>query len=222
MSETGRTMKYLIAVPCMSMVHTDFMNSLLGLRRTGEPHIATSVNSLIYDSRNTFSARACEEYDRVLFLDSDMVIPNDAMQRLAEDMDEGRDFVSGIYFARKLPTAPIVYSKVEYGTAEDGTLKACAEHYRDYPRDSLFEVAGCGMGCTMISTDLLKKVWAKYGPPFDPLTQLGEDLSFCLRVTELGCKIWCDSRVKCGHVGNYTFNEATFLAQQAAQNGRTV
>ena len=43
--------------------------------------------------------------------------------------------------------------------------------------------------------------------PFMPVGGFGEDLSFCLRAREAGLKLYCDSRVRCGHVGNVIFNE---------------
>ena len=59
----------------------------------------------------------------------------------------------------------------------------------------------------MMNTSLLKEVEAKYGLPFAPMIGFGEDLSFCLRVKDLGKKIWCDSRVKVGHIGYKTYGE---------------
>ena len=35
----------------------------------------------------------------------------------------------------------------------------------------------------------------------------GEDLAFCLRVKDLGKKVYCDSRIKVGHIGYKTFGE---------------
>jgi hypothetical protein len=35
----------------------------------------------------------------------------------------------------------------------------------------------------------------------------GEDISFCLRVKELGKKMYCDSSVKMGHVGQFVYDE---------------
>ena len=39
------------------------------------------------------------------------------------------------------------------------------------------------------------------------LLGFGEDLSFCIRAQELGRKIYCDSRIKMGHVGLRVFEE---------------
>ena len=69
----------------------------------------------------------------------------------------------------------------------------------------------------MTSVDLLRRVWDNYGPPFDPATQIGEDLACCLRVRDLGVKMHCDSRVKCGHVGTLIYDEKVYLGQRASE-----
>ena len=48
-------MKTLIAIPCMDMVHTDFLRALLSLEVSGEIQFTTAQSSLIYDSRNNLA-----------------------------------------------------------------------------------------------------------------------------------------------------------------------
>ena len=209
-------MKTLIAIPCLNMVHTDFMTSMLNLRKTKDTSYATSINCLIYDSRNGFAASAITNgYDRVLWLDSDMVFQPDLLERLSADMDEtGSEYVSALYFTRRLPTKPVVYSRIDYEPGGDGIpAKAHAEPYWDYPKDTMFLCAGTGFGAVMTSTNLLKRIWDKYGEPFNPLPHMGEDLSFCYRAGQMGYYLFCDSRVKVGHIGGMIFDEQTYTAQ---------
>ena len=207
--------KILIAIPCMDMWPHQFGESLINLRKTTETHYAVKANSLIYDSRNNFAAHAIMNgYDRVLWLDSDMKFDSDLLTRLNADMDEHHlDFVSGIYFKRHRPMKPVVYKDLIYEVSDDNTINAKAISYTDYPRDSLFEVKGAGFGAVLTKTSMLKAVWEKYGPPFQPLIQMGEDLAFCFKATSMGYKLWCDSRIKAGHVGMDTFDEAMYLEQ---------
>ena len=45
-------------------------------------------------------------------------------------------------------------------------------------------------------------VHEKYGGCFFPVNGVGgEDLSFIRRAKECGVEVWCDSSVKCGHIG---------------------
>lgn len=208
----------LIAIPCMSMVHTQFMQSLLELRKTGNTSYAVYQSSMIYDSRNNFAANALKKgFDRVLWIDSDMTFEPDMLTRLSDDIDEGHDLVAALAFKRQYPVEPVVYKNIEYNPAE---LKVVAEPFRDYPSDSVFPIKGCGFGCVMTTTDLLQRVWEKYGPPFDPLTQMGEDLSFCYRAGLIGADMVCDSRVKVGHIGNVVFDERVYLAQPDVAKAR--
>ena len=211
--------KTLIAIPCMDMLPVGFFTSMMNLRKPEGTSYAPFSNCLIYDSRNTFVVNAIEGgFDRILWLDSDMVFEPDLLERLSADMDSGLEFVSALAFKRRIPTGPTIYKELVYDRRDDGTLKVKAEPYKDYPKDELFEIAGSGFGAVMTSTDLLKRVWDTYGPPFDPMTQIGEDLACCWRVKQIGCKMYCDSRVKVGHIGTYIFCEDTYLHQIASAN----
>ena len=71
--------------------------------------------------------------------------------------------------------------------------------------DGLFEIAGSGFGCVMTSVSLLKRMVEKYGAPFTPMMGLGEDLAFCWRVKQNGGKMYCDGRIRCGHIGQKVY-----------------
>ena len=129
--------------------------------------------------------------------------------RLSEHLDLGREMISGLYVSRKAPIHPVIYKSIRRDPLDNGFLPV-AEAYSDYPRDSLFPVAGCGFGAVMMTTELLRRLQAAYGLPFTPLPGFGEDLSFCLRVRELGREIWCDSSIKLGHAGMTVYTEADF------------
>ena len=203
----------LIAVPCLDMMHTDFVISLTGLRHDGNVKFVYCASSLVYDSRNSLARRAIiENYDRVLWLDSDMKFDTDLLQKLSADLDQGLDMVSGLYITRKPPIKPCIFEKVGYDHIEDSMeVKPFAKSYYEYPKNQLFEIEACGFGAVLMNTSLMKEVEQNYGLPFAPVIGFGEDISFCLRVKELGKKMYCDSRVKVGHVGNYVFTEDTYL-----------
>lgn len=200
-------MKYLIAVPCMDMIHTTFMTSLLNLKRPGDGQIAVSQSSLVYDSRNRLAEMAVKGgYDRVMWFDSDMSFAPDTMERLIADMDTGLDFVCGLCFSRKEPIVPCIYKALL--TLPTGETKAIP--YEPYPEGKLFDIEGAGLACAMVSTELIWRVFDRYGQPFSPVPGWGEDLSFCLRARDLGAKLWCDSRIEIGHIGQAVINADTY------------
>ncbi len=208
-------MKTMIAIPCMDMLHTDFARDLLSLRTEGQVQYAFSQASLVYEGRNTLAGMAIDGgFDRVLWLDSDMQFKPDLFERLNADLDEGRGCVTGLYFTRKRPIKPVVYKAVGLDRRGEEPIPK-AESYHDWPEDTIFPVAACGFGAVMMTTELLRKVRDAYKLPFSPVLGFGEDLSFCMRCTELGETIWCDSRIQLGHVGLAVYNEKLYREERS-------
>ena len=208
--------KTMIAIPCMDTVPAQFMERLLALQRPEGTMIITARSSLVYDSRNILSKMALDQgYDRILWLDSDMVFPADLLDRLSADMDKGLRYVSGMYFTRKNPVHPVIYRETGYRKEGEGYVPYCTpvddEQYKDTlssdwqysisgDKPSLFEVAATGMGCCLMETSVIQEVFNRFGLPFSPMIGFGEDLSFCRRCEELGIQMWCDSSLQCGHI----------------------
>lgn len=205
-------MKTLIAIPCMDMMPFGFVQSLLYLEKGEDVSVCFKANSLIYDSRNLLSITAIEKnFDRVMWIDSDMMFTKDAMKILMHDMDKFNvDMVTGLYFKRCTPYTPVIYDELDKpGVDEKGKPIPHIHEFIDYPADIVFPVKGCGFGFCLTSVPLLKHVWEEFGPAFSPYPWAGEDISFCHRVNQLGYPILCDGNVSCGHIGTYVFTEAT-------------
>ena len=204
-------MKTLIAVPCMDMIPFGFMKSVINLSFYDQCEIGLAAGSLVYDARNQLAKKAVDEgFDRVLWLDSDMVFQPDLFKRLKERLDEGHDFVSGIYFSRKQPVHPVFYEECKITKNEAGQTIPMIEPFKDYPENDLFEIQACGFGGVMMNTSIIKAVNDKYGLPFYPILGFGEDLAFCYRLKQLGIKMMCDSSIKLGHLGTREITEETW------------
>ena len=190
-------MKTLIAIPCMDQVPALFCKSLATLKKVGECSIAMQMGSLIYTSRNDLGAMAINnEFDYVLWLDSDQVFDPDLLERMLKKLqDEDLDILTGVYFRRVAPYSPVLFKSLSYNNPG-----ATWDEYGDLP-PGLFEAAGCGFGCVLMSVDVLMSVQAKFGTMFQPLQGLGEDLAFCWRARQCGYKIMCDPTIKVGHCG---------------------
>lgn len=210
-------LKYLIAVPCMDNCPTPFVAALTALKRIGLTRHSFLANSLVYDARNMLAQEAIETgVDRVLFLDSDMYFQPDMMERMAADMNDCADVISGLCFTRRFPMQPCIYKTVDI--FDKGILTGKTEVYTDYPKNKVFPIAGCGFGAVMMDIKVLKNISDMHGKPFNPMPGiLGEDLSFCYRAKDLGFKLFCDSRIKVGHVGQFIYGEDHWLAQREAQ-----
>lgn len=204
-------MKTLVGIPCLEMVHTQFMQSILNLRYPENTEITIASGSLVYDSRDTIAGKAVAEgFDQVVMLDSDMIFEPDSILRLEEHLKNGLDFVSGIYFKRKKPVEPVIYNEMTVSQNEIGYIPSI-KSYLDYPKDQLFEIEACGFGLVMMKTEVIKKVQDKFGLPFFPVAGFGEDIAFCYRMKTLGIKRYCDSSIKAQHLAYYPVSEETWL-----------
>ena len=213
-------MKIMIAIPCMDTMPVQFVESLIDMGKPGQSSVCFKPNSLIYDSRNLLSLTAMEnEFDYVMWLDSDMVVPRNTLINLLDDTRAlNAHMVTGLYVKRSIPSGPVLFSQVDPPELECGHMVKRIRNYDIYPHDSVFKVAGCGFGCVLTSVQLLREVWDRYGPAFAPFTWAGEDVSFCYRVQQLGHDIWCDSRIKCGHVGSFVYTEDILNVRGGGEN----
>ena len=48
-------MKTMVAIPCLDMMHSQFVMSLTGLKLDGDIKFAYAVSSLVYDARNSLA-----------------------------------------------------------------------------------------------------------------------------------------------------------------------
>jgi cellulose synthase/poly-beta-1,6-N-acetylglucosamine synthase-like glycosyltransferase len=152
--------------------------------------------SLVYVARE----KAVEEflsgdYDALLFIDSDMVVPVDLITRLVE---ADKDIVSGLAFRRVPPYEPCIFKKCD---------RISSEFWFDYPK-GMTEIEGVGMACTLIKRKVFETLEKPY---FFPMPKLGEDLAFCIRAKEQGFKIHCDTELICGHCNTEVITDAHYL-----------
>ena len=135
-------------------------------------------------ARNAVAREACEsDADAVFWCDSDIILPSYAITRLAA---AGKDFICGIYFQRVKPHYPLIarYTGKNF------------QWFGKWPEESLIPIDGCGFGCVLTSTKLLRAIdheWFSY-------EKYSEDFDFCLKAQAKGYQLWADSGVLCGHL----------------------
>lgn len=186
-------MKILIAIPAFDYIHTEFAKSLTALiQRLYQDGVQADVKfitgTLVYAARDRLASHAIQNnYSHVLWLDSDMVFDDELLYDL---QFAHKDFVSGIARARRSPYCSCLFSDLQR-----------IQRIEEYPTDT-FRVAGCGFACVLIKTDILRAVKERYNTCFLPMSDLGEDLAFCQRASELGYPIWAEPAAKVGHIGH--------------------
>lgn len=196
-------MKSLIAIPCQDKVDTAFVNSLLKAKTDGS-EILFAANSLVYAARDELAKKALD-FDVLVFIDSDMVIPETAIERALARVNE-LGVVTGLCFRRREPYLPALWQILNPSDMSKTRI------YEEYPEDKIFKVAACGMAFCAIRTDILKRTFERFNTCFYPVEGLGEDVSFCARLGELGVGIWCDPSLKIGHLTQTVIDERIYKA----------
>ena len=204
-------MKIIIAMPCLDKIETQTVRSMFSLERPEGCDVSVEFmeSSLVYLSRDRLSVIALEERaDYILFLDSDMVFQPDLLKALLKDAESGKDLVTGLCFRRRPEYNPAIWKRIRMGLPGESVI----EEFDDYPEGELFEVDGAGMAAMLIRATVLKEIFETQKALFAPIPGYGEDVSFCLRARKAGFTIWCDSRVKVGHIATTIVTDETFKA----------
>lgn len=133
---------------------------------------------------------ACKEaikgnFKYLWFVDSDQDFPPDALARLkAVDAD----VACADMWSRSWPSFRIVFD--ESGSVSDEVAD----------RGGVENIRYCGMGCTLLKVEALKKM-AEFYPdqPWFWTANNGEDATFCFKVLDMGGTVKCDFGLKSGH-----------------------
>ena len=200
-------MKLMIAIPTIDYMHFAFVRCLSALiehlkDRGTDYELAFRGNTMVYMARDDLARKAIADgFTHVLWLDADMIFP----ETIVEDLQRsGKPFVSGVYSARRPPHRSCVFT----------SLFPVERPAPDAYPDDVFEIHGCGFGCVLMETEILKKTGFYTGLLFLPDGAFGEDLSFCQRARSQGFRLWCDPRVVCGHIGQMAvYPEAQFYQE---------
>lgn len=131
--------------------------------------------------------------DWILFIDSDILIPQGGIDKL---INMNVDIASGLYFAKGKPYLPVA------------RLREGDRHFflEDFEFNNIIKVAGVGMGCCLIKTEVFKNLEFPYfklewreseGKKY----QIAEDLYFCENAIEKGYEINLNTGVICEHFG---------------------
>ena len=160
--------------------------------------------SLVYDARCRIFNYALKNNADLLFLDSDIEFPPEALDIL---LRHNTDIVSGLYYGRVPGSQPIAYKTIIPKTLfhkdkiETIDIESIHDHY--------FSVAGTGLGFCLIRNNVLR-AFKKNQNPFEPFGNLGEDFSFFVRCRKLGFKCMLDTTFELKHIGDYKYSRKDY------------
>lgn len=210
--------KILIAVPCQEMVNVQFISSLMALQRPTGSTITFTQSSILPQSRDVLANTAINNgFTHILFIDSDMTFPPDALHKLfVRDVD----ICTALCFARKGDHNPCIYKRINYENPVKGQTNGNITVEDDIDRE-FFEIKACGMAFCLIKTSVLKDIRDKNdGDLFRYIATFGEDLSFCVRALKAGYKLYCDTTIPIGHVGEYVFTKKDWILSQKIKEAK--
>lgn len=189
-------MKVTIATLYKDKVCAEYTTSLTKLAKFHNFPFALDINegALVSTGRNKqfFTAKK-DGSDYILYIDSDIVFPEDALAKL---MALNKPVSTGIYYQRLYPFRPVIYDITE------------TDQIRNIPRwedDKPFKIDACGAGFLLIRKDVFDYFKENVDEPFSMFrnkvgTMAGEDTSFCIRCKNKGIEIWADPSIVLGHI----------------------
>lgn len=192
-----------VSVPSMGDVKIQMLHSLVkAMFYTSNSlecglSLYTPVGVLIDYNRNKSVNEALRlGASHLLFVDSDMAFPQDAVVTLAS---REKDII-GVPYNYKIPNKAWTTIKI---MGEDGTFVQT-----DKIPTELFKAGAVGTGFMLIKTEIFKtipKPWFFYKYIEEDDYTAGTDIYFCEKAREYGYDIWCDPTIPMKHIGDYAY-----------------
>ena len=189
--------KILIAIPTFENILPDTFKSIYNLE-IPEGYSCNFDFIKGYDcarARNEIAKKALKDnYDYILMVDSDMIIPNNT---LIEMLKDPKELCLGIYPRKNTSTEQTECFKTGQKDYID------VYHYKDIDKmiGDYVEIKGGGLGCALIDTEVFSNIKFPYFKYviYDSGAVLSEDNYFCSQLANANYKIFMNTNVQCGH-----------------------
>lgn len=199
--------KILIAIPTNKYIEPETFKSIYDLIvPPGHKTFFQFFYGYQVDQIRNLIADWGRHYDYLFSVDSDIVLPADALVKL---LAAKKDIVSGLYIQRK--AGEHILEIYEHPTHVAQGIKKVGVGYKNMttvPAQGLIEIAACGFGCVLVNSKVLTAIpypHFVYKSAIDHANTLSEDVYFCAKAKEHGFSIWADTTVVCEHIGQTKF-----------------
>lgn len=203
--------RILIAAPTYENIYPDTFKSIYQLDKGGnEVDFDFFRGYDVASARNKIAQATLDgNYDYVLMVDNDEVLPKDALLNLLETESSFifRNMTVGYCLSRPTHSAnqngrttAFKFGDKDY-TVEDAYTGEELKNFRNNGVTRI-QIRGSGLGCALIHRSIFEKIpypWFKW-VVYENGTQLSEDLFFCEKFNGVSTPIFVDTRVACGHM----------------------
>ncbi len=168
----------------------------LGKKNPDIKFILCNPRRMSIDRMRNFCAAVALEHniDELMFIDDDVLLPEDAYQKLAKFTTSGEaDVIAGVTLIRGYPFHPMIFN---FKDKENHYFDNYQEHVDE---NGLVTCDAVGFSCCLIKVDVLKQITPPYFITGEKHT---EDIYFCQKVTRQipGSKIRVHPGVETGHI----------------------
>ena len=194
-------MKLLVSTPAYDpLVCIETYAAAMSLDTLGmEVGCFTPTGYSIAEARTKAAHEALDrDADWLLFIDSDVVPPKDALRNL---LSHNVDICFGYYNKGTNSEGRTCLCEVNRDNFDSFIHKDELREMRD-SGEELIEVRGGGFGCVLVRTDVFRRLdepWFEYVWSYSG-RKLSEDYGFCVKCRDAGIRMYADTRVDCGHV----------------------
>ncbi len=185
-------MKIAICIPTNRTIKGKTANSVLRLIAHSKFDYEILVSTRGYntsENRNWLASQAVKrDCHRLFFVDDDMILPEDTLDRL---LATDKDIIGAVYNTKYEIQTPVI----EYLIGDDEKLLKEKE---------IFKCGAIGTGCLLIATRVFRKIppiWFNYEWNDNGSVKMSHDWYFCYKARKCGYDIWADSSIPVGHIG---------------------
>jgi len=180
---------------------------------------SVAIGNYIPGQRELIMSDAIDEgFDYLLFVDDDVVLPEDALEKLiaTAESDPKTAVVGALYYSRD-SARPIA-------VADWNSSDTSSAHIPAFTSWSTDVVDGIGFGCALLRVSVAKELGAPYFPAHiyierhaRRVRQCDEDYLYCERVRKSGYVVRLDARVRCAHYDRESNTTAPLAWESDAQ-----
>lgn len=211
--------KLLVGIPGYDGIVAECQENIIGMmyRTARETDLQLGIKVIVkreqWRARNTLvTAALAGRFDYLLMLDDDMLVPHNLITSL---LAHDKDVVGALYYQRGGYFRPVIMDFMENEYGEINSRFWQAHDDRIVSNRGLHQVDIIGGGCMLFKTHVFDKM---SHPIFQWEKEAGTDVAICHRLKEAGFKVYCDTSIELGHVGD----KQVITSRTIPMNGRII